>query len=91
MGSTHYPLLAPMLERYLGPDVTLVNPAAEIAREVDEILRRQDIANESGREGDYRFLCTGGVEEFRTPGARFLQMPLDDVEQLALERLDVAG
>jgi glutamate racemase len=91
MGSTHYPLLAPMLERYLGPDVTLVNPAAEIVREVDEILRRQGIANTDGREGDYRFLCTGGVDEFRDPGARFLQMPLDDVEQLGLEQLDVAA
>jgi glutamate racemase len=87
MGSTHYPLLAPMLERYLGPDVTLVNPATEIAREVDEILQRQHIANTSGREGDYRFLSTGDVGEFRDPGARFLQMPLDDVRQLALEHL----
>ena len=91
MGSTHYPLLAPMLERHLGPDVALVNPAAEIAREVDEILRRQGIANDHGREGAYRFLCTGDVESFRGPGARFLQMPLDDVERLPLERLESAA
>ena len=45
MGCTHYPLIAPMLQRYLGRDVTLVNPAAEIAREVDEILQRQGIAS----------------------------------------------
>ena len=87
MGSTHYPLAAPMLERSLGPDVTLVNPAVEIVREVDEILQRQDIANDAAREGDYRFYCTGEVEAFRGPGARFLQMPLDDVERLPLERL----
>ncbi len=39
MGCTHYPLIAPMLQRHLGRDVTLVNPAAEIAREVAEVLR----------------------------------------------------
>ena len=44
MGCTHYPLIAPMLQRHLGRDVTLVNPAAEVAREVEAILARQGIA-----------------------------------------------
>jgi glutamate racemase len=87
MGCTHYPLIAPMLQRHLGRDVTLVNPAAEIAREVAEILVRRAVENRSEREGSYRFFCTGDVETFRAVGARFLQMPLDDVEQVALERL----
>ena len=38
MGCTHYPLIAPMLQRFLGRDVTLINPAAEIAREVEAML-----------------------------------------------------
>ena len=87
MGCTHYPLIAPLLQRHLGRDVTLVNPAAEIAREVAEVLVRQGIENDAEREGSYRFLCTGEVDAFRTVGARFLQMPLDDVERVALERL----
>jgi glutamate racemase len=87
MGCTHYPLIAPMLQRHLGRDVTLVNPAAEIAREVTEILVRQAIENVPDREGSYRFYCTGDAESFRAVGARFLQMPLDDVAQIPLERL----
>ena len=87
MGCTHYPLIAPMLQRHLGRDVTLVNPAAEIAREVTEILARQEIENTAEREGAYRFLCTGDVASFRAVGARFLQMPLDDVQHVSLERL----
>jgi glutamate racemase len=87
LGCTHYPLIAPLLQRQLGRDVTLVNPAAEVAREVAEVLARQDIENDAEREGDYRFYCTGEVASFRTVGARFLQMPLDDVEQVSLERL----
>ena len=51
MGCTHYPLMAPMLQRHLGRDVTLVNPAAEIAREVDETLERQGIDRDDDREG----------------------------------------
>ena len=87
MGCTHYPLVAPLLQRHLGRDVTLVNPAAEIAREVAEVLRRQDIERQGEREGSYRFFCSGDVDSFRRVGARFLQMPLDDVEQVSLDRL----
>ena len=87
MGCTHYPLIAPLLQRNLGRDVTLVNPAAEVAREVEEILERRGVARGEDREGAYRFFCTGDVESFRAVGARFLQMPLEDVTHVSLERL----
>jgi glutamate racemase len=90
MGCTHYPLIAPLLQRQLGRDVRLINPAAEIAAEVEEILDRQGIARRSGGEGAYRFLSTGDVETFRTVGARFLQMPIDDVRQVSLAELEAA-
>ena len=88
MGCTHYPLIAPMLQRHLGRDVTLVNPAAEIAREVEDILRRQGTARDEDRVGSYRFYATGDVEAFRTVGARFLQMPLECVERIPLRQLE---
>lgn len=91
MGCTHYPLIAPMLQRHLGREVTLVNPAAEIAVEIEAIIARQDIACRGEREGSYRFLCTGDVESFRTVGARFLQMPLEDVRRVAPTDLAAAG
>ena len=87
MGCTHYPLVAPMLQRLLGRDVTLVNPALEIAREVGDVLERQGIARRDDREGEYSFFCTGDVETFRAVGARFLQMPLGEVRQVGLTEL----
>jgi glutamate racemase len=88
MGCTHYPLVAPMLQRFLGRDVTLVNPAAEIAREVEDTLLRQGLARTEDRVGSYRFYATGDVEAFRTVGARFLQMPLTRVRALPLDTLE---
>ena len=87
LGCTHYPLIAPMLQRHLGRDVTLVNPATEIAREVDEILQRQGIGRTEDRVGSYRFYTTGDADTFRTVGARFLQMPLTRVRALPLGTL----
>jgi len=90
MGCTHYPLIAPMLQRHLGRDVTLVNPAAEIAIEVEEVLARQGIARTADREGEYEFFCTGDAEAFRTVGARFLQMPLERVRHVEARDLEHA-
>jgi glutamate racemase len=81
--------VAPMLQRAMGRGVTLVSPAAEIALEVEEMLARQGVAQDDDREGDYRFYCTGDVETFRAVGARFLQMPLERVEQISLGDTDV--
>jgi glutamate racemase len=82
LGCTHYPLISPMLRRLLGPRVALINSAEETAREVGEILERKSIANDKDREGTYRFLTTGDPDEFREVGARFLQLPIREVEQI---------
>lgn len=82
LGCTHYPLITPMLRRLLGPNVALINSAEETAREVGEIIARKGIGNVPGREGKYRFLTSGDPEEFRLVGARFLQLPIREVERL---------
>jgi len=84
LGCTHYPLVRPMLQRTLGPDVTIVGSAAALARQVEHALSARSLGSERTDEGTYRFLCTGDVETFRTLGTRFLQMPLGDVERVEL-------
>jgi glutamate racemase len=86
LGCTHYPLVAPMLQRTLGRNVRLVTSGQAIARRVEHALGRRDLANPQEQEGDYRFLCTGNVDAFRELGTRFLQMPLGDIVHVDLER-----
>jgi glutamate racemase len=82
LGCTHFPLIARMLRRLLGPHVALIDSAEEIAREVGEILQRRGIGNAEGREGDYRFLASGDLTEFREVGTRFLQLPIREVKPI---------
>ncbi len=84
LGCTHYPLIRPMLQRELGPDVAIVAAAEELAREVAETLRRKGWGNDPGRRGAYSFLATGDPREFETLGTRFLQHPLGSVECVAV-------
>jgi glutamate racemase len=87
LGCTHYPLIRPMLQRVFGRGVTLITSAEEVAREVAATLERRGVANDPGREGRYRFLCTGDAQAFREVAGRFLQLPLTEVERIDPARL----
>jgi glutamate racemase len=91
LGCTHYPLIKPIFQRVFGRDVTLVFSAEETAREVAETLARKGIENAQSREGSYRFLTTGDPKLFRELGERFLQLPLGDIEQVALSDLEAVA
>ncbi len=85
LGCTHYPLVAPMLQRILGRDVRLVSGGHAVAAAVQRTLERAGIAREPGGEGSYGFLSTGDPESFRDVGTRFLQMPLGEVERIEID------
>ena len=91
LGCTHYPLIRPIFQRVFGRGVTLVFSAEETAREVAETLARKGIENSEAREGSYRFLTTGDPRVFRELGERFLQLPLEDVTQVAVAELERAA
>ncbi len=76
LGCTHYPLVAPMLQRMLGRDVRLVTAGHAVAGAVQRYLEAAGLESHATEEGDYRFLCTGDIVAFSELGTRFLQMPL---------------
>ncbi len=81
LGCTHYPLVAPMLQRILGRDVRLVTAGHAVAAQLQRVLEARELSTRDEGEGTYRFLCTRDVASFRELGSRFLQMPLTDVKQ----------
>jgi glutamate racemase len=84
LGCTHYPLVAPMLQRILGRDVRLVSGGHAVAAAVQRTLEGAGLAREPRGEGRYDFLCTGDPDAFHAVGTRFLQMPLGEVEQVGI-------
>jgi glutamate racemase len=84
LGCTHYPLVAPLLQRILGRGVSLVTSGAGVARSMERALAGRDLLNPRKDEGDYRFQCTADVDSFRALGTRFLQMPLGNVTHVEL-------
>jgi len=104
LGCTHYPLIAPMLQRMLGRGVQIITSGTPVAHQVEHVLGARGLANPRGasglanprgadedREGDYRFLTTGDVEAFRALGSVFLQLPLGDVQHVTLHAAEAAA
>lgn len=84
LGCTHYPLVRPMLQRLLGPEVRAITSGEPLARQVGHVLGARDLASPRAGEGEYRFLTTGDPEAFRADGSRFLQLPIGTVEPVSL-------
>ena len=85
LGCTHYPLIAPMLRRILGPRVSLVSAGLGVTRSTERALAARGLLNPQTKEGTYRFQCTADVDSFKALGTRFLQMPLNEVAHVELE------
>ena len=70
LGCTHYPLVAPMLQRILGRDVRLVTAGHAIAATAQRVLDERGLSKPGNEEGTYRFLCTGDADSLPRSGHR---------------------
>lgn len=78
LGCTHYPFLADVIGRVMGPTVRLVNGAEATALAVRDALVSAGVAR-AGGTGHHRFLSSGDVEWFARLGRRLLGPELDEV------------
>ncbi|HBA49630.1 MAG TPA: glutamate racemase [Lachnospiraceae bacterium] len=69
LGCTHYPLIRSTLSKIMGPNVTLVNPAYETARELRQMLEQMNLLNEDPPKlgsNRYQFYVSDKAEKFMT-------------------------
>ncbi len=76
-GCTHYPFLGDAIARFLGPEVTLIDPGTFTASEV----AAQFATDQPPTPPDaHRFFSSGDPESLRREGERLLGFPLHKVE-----------
>ncbi len=85
LGCTHYPLLMNPIKRYMGEEVTLVNPAYETAKELKKRLGDNGILNGSKQTPTYDFYVSDGVDKFKSFADRVLPINVDDVNVVDIE------
>lgn len=65
MGCTHFPLLRPLIQTVMGPNVTLVDPGTATAKMATSLLDYWNLANPSGvRHPQGVYYTTGDVDRF---------------------------
>jgi glutamate racemase len=79
LGCTHYPLLAGLLQRELGPGVVLVSSAEETAKDVYASLLDGDLQRAESSTPRHEFLATGDPAAFEQVAGVFLGPELTDV------------
>ncbi len=85
LGCTHYPLLRPMLQDIMGPEVILVDSAEQTAIDVAERLDAEGLRNQSGNEPTCTFLASDSPLRFRDVGRGFVGDLIGSVELVDAE------
>jgi len=90
LGCTHYPVLKPAIQRFLGSEVVLVDSADAVAEAAAELLARVETAPSAPSSGRLTFYLSDIPWKFAEVGARFLGQPIGDVTTVDLDELDQA-
>jgi glutamate racemase len=80
LGCTHYPLIKPLLQEIVGPDIRLVDSADAMADITANLLNSINLANSERISPLYRFFVTDVPYHFQTIGEGFLGRTLSHVE-----------
>ena len=85
LGCTHYPLLAPVIESVVGPDVGVIDSASSTAIALAALLREHGLAAPLGDPGAvHQQLTTGDVASFRRMADRLFGSLFPSVERVAV-------
>ena len=79
LGCTHFPLLEDRFRR-LFPEVTLIDPAEQMAKTVRTYLERNDLANPSRSVGAMNIFTTGDVDKCRADAEQAGLSPISSVQ-----------
>lgn len=85
LGCTHYPLLADVIQRVVGPGVTLVDSARATADRVAEVLDERDLLKKERLATERHYLVTDTPNRFIEVGARFLGHSIAGARQIDLK------
>jgi glutamate racemase len=72
LGCTHYPLLRPLLQRAMGPEVRLIDSGEATAEALASTLEAEGLEALAGAEVFHRFAVSDDEARFRQVGSRFI-------------------
>ncbi|TYR82232.1 glutamate racemase [Priestia megaterium] len=84
LGCTHYPLLKPVIQDVIGPNVKLISSGEETAIEVSAILSYSNLLARSEEEPEHYFFTTESTELFQSIASKWFEHPVYNVNHIVL-------
>ncbi len=91
LGCTHYPLLKPVIARFMGAGTVLVDSADVLADAAEVRLQAEGLRRADGAKGRLSFFLSDIPWKFREVGERFLGEPIQGVTTVNLDELESEG
>ncbi|MBN1873810.1 MAG: glutamate racemase [Anaerolineae bacterium] len=74
LGCTHYPFLSQTIQEIIGPNITLIDPAPAVARQVRRVLAHHKLLVSSTRKPQHRFYTSGNPEQLATAARALVEL-----------------
>lgn len=87
LGCTHYPMLIKPISKCMGPEVTVLDPATAVARELKQKLIENSLLND--KAGGYRKFFFTSQPQKAGKLIRYLNIKIDHIEQVDLASPEV--
>ncbi len=66
LGCTHYPFVIPLIQRIVGDNVRVIDPAPSVAKQAGRLLEAEGMKSQSSTRGDAKFYTSGDAARFKS-------------------------
>lgn len=87
LGCTHYPLLGPVISKYMGKEVQVISSGDETAREASVILDYYHLLNRGKEQPRHHFYTTGSKDIFGEIASKWMDRKIDYIETVKIDHL----
>ncbi len=87
LGCTHYPILSNVIQKVMGPNVTLIDSGIASAEVVKNKLKQNNLESDSTEKGICEFFVSDIPITFKSVAELFLGQQIHDVHKVDLETL----
>lgn len=85
LGCTHYPILTSLIQKIVGPEITIIDSGTAAALEVEDYLNGIGLRNDSNNIGKQQYFVSDLPAKFKTIAERFLGTEINHVEKIDID------
>lgn len=89
LACTHYPFLMPLINRIMGPEVTIIDPAKQTAKDAYQVLNGVGLLATENQQAIRHFCFSGDPARAKRLAERIIDVPLSNFEQVSILKTTV--